>query len=56
MPVGTAQYEKRAIADQVPLWDSEKCIQCNQCAFSCPHAAIRPFLVTEEEEANAIWR
>ena len=53
MPVGTAQYEKRAIADQVPLWDSEKCIQCNQCAFSCPHAAIRPFLVTEEEKANA---
>ena len=53
MPVGTSAYEKRAIADQVPVWDATKCIQCNQCAFACPHAAIRPFLVSAEEEAKA---
>lgn len=50
---GTAAYEKRCIASAVPTWDASKCIQCNQCAFVCPHAAIRPFLVTSEEEANA---
>ena len=50
---GTAAYEKRGIAINVPEWDSSKCIQCNQCAFVCPHAAIRPFLSTEEETNNA---
>ena len=53
MPSGTAAYEKRGVASQVPTWDGEKCIQCNQCAFVCSHAAIRPFLVNEEEEKNA---
>jgi len=53
MPVGTAAYEKRAIAEMVPVWDPSKCIECNQCAFSCPHAAIRPFLVDANEEAKA---
>ncbi|MCB9498324.1 MAG: pyruvate:ferredoxin (flavodoxin) oxidoreductase [Bacillales bacterium] len=53
MPMGTTAYEKRAIASEVPKWDQEKCIQCNQCSFVCPHAAIRPFLVTEEEKAAA---
>ncbi len=50
---GTAAYEKRGIAVKVPEWISENCIQCNQCSFVCPHAAIRPFLLTEEEAANA---
>ena len=45
--------EKRNIADRVPLWHPENCIQCNQCAFVCPHATIRPFLLDEEEVANA---
>lgn len=53
MPQGTAAYEKRGVATDVPLWTSENCIQCNQCAFVCPHACIRPFLCTEEEVANA---
>ena len=53
MPAGTAAYEKRGVATDVPKWDSSHCIQCNQCAFVCPHAAIRPFLVTEAEAANA---
>ena len=53
MPQGTAAYEKRGVATDVPHWDPSHCIQCNQCAFVCPHAAIRPFLVTPEEEANA---
>ncbi len=52
-PVGTAAYEKRGIAINVPEWQSEYCIQCNQCAFVCPHAAIRPVLMTEEEAAKA---
>ncbi len=47
---GTAAYEKRAIAVNVPEWLSENCIQCNQCSFVCPHAAIRPFLLDEKEE------
>ena len=51
MPAGTAAYEKRGVAVNVPVWDAEKCIQCNTCAFVCPHAAIRPFLLTEEEAA-----
>ena len=50
---GTAAYEKRGIAVSVPAWNSENCIQCNQCSYVCPHAAIRPFLLTEEEAANA---
>ena len=52
-PSGTAAYEKRGIAINVPEWQMEKCIQCNQCAFVCPHAVIRPVLMTEEEAANA---
>ena len=46
---GTAAWEKRGIAVDVPLWDVDKCIQCNQCAYVCPHAAIRPFLATDEQ-------
>lgn len=53
IPAGTAAYEKRGIATHVPAWIPENCIQCNQCAFVCPHAAIRPFLMTEEEAAKA---
>ncbi|MDO4773032.1 MAG: pyruvate:ferredoxin (flavodoxin) oxidoreductase [Bacillota bacterium] len=49
---GTSAYEKRGIAVNVPEWNSENCIQCNQCSFVCPHAAIRPFLLNEGEEAN----
>ena len=52
MPAGTAAYEKRGVAVNVPTWDAEKCIQCNTCAFVCPHAAIRPFLLTEDEAAK----
>ncbi len=52
-PPGTAAYEKRGIAVDVPEWISENCIQCNQCAYVCPHSCIRPFLLTEEEEAKA---
>ncbi|MDL2320338.1 pyruvate:ferredoxin (flavodoxin) oxidoreductase [Alistipes sp. OttesenSCG-928-B03] len=50
---GTSQYEKRGIAVNVPQWVSENCIQCNQCSYVCPHAAIRPFLLTEEEAAKS---
>ena len=53
MPNGTAAYEKRGIANFVPKWIEENCIQCNQCAYVCPHAVIRPFLVTEAEKAQA---
>jgi len=53
LPSGTAAWEKRGIANFVPEWDPENCIQCNQCAFACPHAVVRPFLATEEEMANA---
>ncbi len=52
MPAGTAAYEKRGVAVKVPVWNPETCIQCNTCAFVCPHAAIRPFILTEEEAAN----
>ncbi|SDN33184.1 pyruvate-ferredoxin/flavodoxin oxidoreductase, partial [Dendrosporobacter quercicolus] len=52
-PVGTAAYEKRGIAILVPEWQAENCIQCNQCAFVCPHASIRPVLADEEEVKNA---
>ena len=50
---GTAAYEKRGIAINVPEWQPDKCIQCNQCAYVCPHATIRPFLINEEEKNNA---
>ena len=50
---GTAKYEKRGVAAFVPVWNSENCIQCNQCAYVCPHAAIRPFVLDEEEQKNA---
>lgn len=49
---GTAAFEKRGIAVNVPEWQSENCIQCNQCAYVCPHAAIRPFLINEDEMAK----
>jgi len=52
-PLGTAAYEKRGIAVNVPEWQMDKCIQCNQCAYVCPHAVIRPVLVSEEEMNNA---
>ncbi|MBS5521872.1 MAG: pyruvate:ferredoxin (flavodoxin) oxidoreductase [Clostridiales bacterium] len=52
-PLGTSAYEKRGVAAMVPQWDASKCIQCNQCSYVCPHATIRPFLLTEEENANA---
>ena len=52
-PAGTAAYEKRGVATNVPEWNMAKCIQCNQCAFVCPHACIRPVLVTDEELAKA---
>jgi pyruvate-ferredoxin/flavodoxin oxidoreductase len=52
-PLGTSAYEKRGIAISVPQWQPDKCIQCNQCSFVCPHAAIRPILVTNEELAGA---
>lgn len=51
-PHGTAAYEKRGIAVNIPEWQVDNCIQCNQCAFVCPHAAIRPFLLNEEEVKN----
>ena len=50
--VGTSRYEKRGVAVNVPVWDIDKCIQCNQCSLVCPHAAIRPVLLNEEEAAN----
>ena len=51
VPTGTTKYEKRGIAVEVPMWIPEHCIQCNQCALVCPHASIRPFVMTEETEA-----
>ena len=53
VPLGTSQYEKRGTAVEIPVWNPDKCIQCNQCSFSCPHAAIRPFLLDHEETAEA---
>ena len=50
---GAAAYEKRGVAVTVPTWDAEKCIQCNKCAYVCPHATIRPYAMTEEEVAKA---
>ena len=49
---GTSAYSKRGVATMVPKWDGSACIQCNRCAATCPHAAIRPVLLTEEEKAN----
>ncbi len=51
-PAGTSKYEKRGIAVNIPEWQSENCIQCNQCAYVCPHAVIRPFLLDEKEAAG----
>ena len=51
--LGAAAYEKRGVAVTVPKWDENKCIQCNQCAYVCPHATIRPFALTAEEAAKA---
>ena len=53
MPISMAKYEKRGVADNVPVWDPDKCIGCNRCSLVCPHAAIRPVLFTEEEAAAA---
>jgi len=50
---GSSKYEKRGVASHVPVWNSSNCIQCNQCAYVCPHAAIRPFILDEAEQANA---
>ncbi len=52
-PQGSSAYEKRGVAVSVPQWNPESCIQCNSCAFVCPHACIRPFAMTEEEAAAA---
>ncbi|MDD7651095.1 MAG: pyruvate:ferredoxin (flavodoxin) oxidoreductase, partial [Firmicutes bacterium] len=51
--LGASAYEKRGVAVTVPTWDETKCIQCNNCAYVCPHATIRPFALTEEEAAKA---
>ncbi len=53
VPLGTSKYEKRGMAPAVPKWDAGKCIQCNMCSLVCPHGAIRPFLLTEEETEQA---
>ena len=52
MDMGLTAFEKRGIATRVPVWDAAKCIQCNRCAYVCPHAVVRPYLLTEEEHAN----
>jgi len=52
-PQGSSAYEKRGVAVDVPVWYAENCIQCNSCAFVCPHATIRPYAMTAEEVANA---
>ncbi|MBR5644751.1 MAG: pyruvate:ferredoxin (flavodoxin) oxidoreductase, partial [Salinivirgaceae bacterium] len=49
---GTAKFEKRGVGAFVPVWNSENCIQCNKCAYVCPHACIRPFVMTEDEKAG----
>ena len=53
VPTGTTKYEKRGIAVSVPQWNIDACIQCGTCAIVCPHACIRPYLLTEEEAAKA---
>ena len=52
-PLGTTKYEKRGIAPKIPHWDAEKCMQCNECSLVCPHAAIRPFLLSADEKKAA---
>ena len=52
-PLGTTAYEKRGIAVMIPQWQTDNCIQCNQCAYICPHAVIRPILLTKEEKTKA---
>lgn len=52
-PLGTTKYEKRGIAVYLPEWQIDKCIQCNQCSYVCPHATVRPFLLNDEEQAKA---
>jgi pyruvate-ferredoxin/flavodoxin oxidoreductase len=52
-PLGTAAYEKRGIAVMIPQWQTDNCIQCNQCSYICPHAVVRPFLLDENEKKNA---
>lgn len=52
-PTGTTRFEKRAIAIDVPYWDAEKCIQCNQCSFVCPHGILRPLLLSDEQVKTA---
>ena len=53
MDMGLTAYEKRRIATRVPVWNAEACIQCNKCAYVCPHAVVRPYLLTENEKQNA---
>lgn len=53
MPLGTTAYEKRGIATAVPVWDPTACVQCNRCSYVCPHAVLRPYLLSEEEKVNA---
>ena len=55
-PAGTAKYEKRGVSTFVPVWNSENCIQCNKCAYVCPHAAIRPFVLDENELAASPFK
>lgn len=52
-PTGTSKYDKRGIAQVLPVWNPEKCLQCNMCSYVCPHAVIRPYLMNEEEVKNA---
>jgi len=52
-PLGTSRFEKRGVAVHLPKWDINKCIQCNQCSFICPHSAIRPFLLNDDENQKA---
>ncbi|MDE6239736.1 MAG: pyruvate:ferredoxin (flavodoxin) oxidoreductase [Muribaculaceae bacterium] len=53
MPMGTTAYEHRRIATRVPVWDATKCVECTECSLVCPHAAIRPFVLSPEESKNA---
>jgi len=56
VPTGTTKFEKRGVAVMVPAWNIDKCIQCNQCAFVCPHACIRPYLVADGTEVPADFK
>ena len=53
MPMGSTAYEHRRIATRVPVWDVDKCVECTECSLVCPHAAIRPFILSAEEAAKA---